>query len=136
MAVQQNASSKSKSQPAAETPVVAETISETAPAPVKAPEPALATTTPQVAQEATTEAFDAAFWPKKSFDLWAENVTAFFDFAERLGKAKNFDEVTSLHARFVTERLESAARHSTEWLTQAQRLASLSTAPLCGARAA
>lgn len=145
MATPTNASPKSKPAPA-ETPAVAATLSETAPAPVATPAPAtppvttpataLATAPQIVAKDAANDAFDPALWQKKSFDLWAENLNAFFDFAERLAKAKTFDEVTDLHSRFVTERLESLTRQSTELLTLAQRLASLPAAPLCGARAA
>lgn len=105
-------------------------------APVTAPTTALTTASQIVAQDAAGETFDPALWQKKSFDLWTENLTAFFDFAERLAKAKTLEEVSDLHARFVTERLESVTRQSTELLTLAQRLASLSAAPLCGARAA
>lgn len=152
MATPTNASPKSKPAPA-ETPAVAETLTETAPAlvippaaapattspaaPVAAPTTALTTVASQiVAPDAAGETFDPALWQKKSFDLWTENLTAFFDFAERLAKAKTLEEVTDLHARFVTERLESVTRQSTELLTLAQRLASLPVAPLCGARAA
>ncbi|MEF3367026.1 phasin family protein [Methylocystis sp. 9N] len=156
MATPTNASPKSKPAPA-ETPAVAETLTETAPAPVIPPAAAPATASPAapaappvaapttalttvasqiVAPDAAGETFDPALWQKKSFDLWTENLTAFFDFAERLAKAKTLEEVTDLHARFVTERLESVTRQSTELLTLAQRLASLPVAPLCGARAA
>jgi hypothetical protein len=142
MATQQNATPKSKSRPAeteaekVEVFPVAETIGDAPRAEEAAPATTLAVAEPQAATDATAEEFDPALWQRKSFDLWAENVTAFFDFAERLAKAKTLDEVASLHARFVAERLESLARQSTELLTFAQRLANFSAAPLCGARPA
>jgi hypothetical protein len=156
MANPQNGSSKSKpaeskrsaSAPAQAAPVVAEAPSESVsaeataatetptPAIVAAPSAALAVTETKPAGEGAEAAIDPTLWSKKSLDLWSENAAAFLDFTERLAKAKTLDEITSLQSRFVSERLDSLMRQSTELMTLAQRLMSASTAPLYGVRAA
>ncbi len=80
--------------------------------------------------------FDPAHWQQKSIDLWAENATAFLDFAERLANAKTIDEATTFQSRFVSERIDALLRQSTELMTLAQRLLNFSIAPIYGARAA
>jgi hypothetical protein len=101
-----------------------------------APSTALTISEPPKPAETTLEEFDPALWPQKSIDLWAENATAFLDYAERLAAAKTIDEVTTLQSRFVSERLDTLLRQSTEWMTLAQRLLNFSIAPIYGARAA
>ncbi|KAF0127815.1 MAG: hypothetical protein FD139_305 [Methylocystaceae bacterium] len=132
--------------PEAETaPTANEAVSaEPAPAPVEtqtpvivaAPSTALAISEPPKPAESEAEGFDPALWQQKSIDLWAENATAFLDFAERLASAKTIDEVTTLQSRFVSDRLDTLLRQSTELMTFAQRLLSFSIAPIYGARAA
>ncbi len=156
MANPQNGSSKSKpaeskrsaSAPAQAAPVVAEVLTESVsaeataetetptPAIIAAPSTALAVTETKPAGEGAEAAIDPTLWSKKSLDLWSENAAAFLDFTERLAKAKTLDEITSLQSRFVSERLDSLMRQSTELMTLAQRLMSASTAPLYGVRAA
>ncbi len=157
MANPQNGSSKSKSAeskrsasaPAQSAAVGAEAPSESVsaestavtetptPAIVATPSTALAVAETKPAKsDAAEAAIDPTLWSKKSFDLWSENATAFLDFTERLAKAKTLDEITSLQSRFVSERLDSLMRQSTELMTLAQRLMSASTAPLYGVRAA
>jgi hypothetical protein len=126
-------------------PTVSEAVSqEPAPAAVEAqtpvvmsaPSTALAISEPPKPAESEAEGFDPALWQQKSIDLWAENATAFLDFAERLANAKTIDEVTTLQSRFVSDRLDTLLRQSTELMTLAQRLLSFSIAPIFGARAA
>ena len=126
-------------------PTVSEAVSaEPAPAPVEAqtpvvvaaPSTALAISEPPKPAESEAEGFDPALWQQKSIDLWAENATAFLDFAERLANAKTIDEVTTLQSRFVSERIDALLRQSTELMTLAQRLLNFSIAPIYGARAA
>lgn len=105
-----------------------------APPPVAAPSTALAIAQPL--KPSAAEAFDPALWSQKSIELWAENATALLDFAERFGRAKTIDEVTSLQSRFVSERFDALLRQSTELMTLAQRLFTLSFAPLSKAPAA
>ncbi|MCQ4189332.1 phasin family protein [Methylocystis suflitae] len=101
-----------------------------------APSTALAISEPPKPAESEADGFDPALWQKKSIDLWAENATAFLDFAERLANAKTIDEVTTLQSRFVSDRLDALLRQSTELMTLAQRLLNFSIAPIYGARAA
>lgn len=103
---------------------------------VAAPSTALAISEPPKPAESEAEGFDPALWQQKSIDLWAENATAFLDFAERLANAKTIDEVTTLQSRFVSDRLDALLRQSTELMTLAQRLLNFSIAPIYGARAA
>jgi len=102
---------------------------------VQAPSTALAIAV-KVTSGAKAEDFDPTLWPQKSIDLWAENATAFLDFTERLAGAKTLDEVTNLHSRFVSERLDALLRQSNELMTLAQRLLNISIAPIYGARTA
>lgn len=85
-------------------------------------------------------AFDASFdsskWTKKSLDMWSENATAFFDFAERVTKAKTIDEVADLQSRFFTERLDTIMRQSSELLALAQDMMNVTVAPFYGVKAA
>lgn len=130
---------------AAQAPSNAETVvaaapsaAETAP-PVAATPAVVETPTPIAATKPAAAGgpdLDPALWSKKSFDLWAENAAALLEFAEGLSKVKTVDEFTSLHSRFVSERLDSFMRQSTEFMTLAQRLMTVPTAPLSGARAA
>jgi Phasin protein len=80
-------------------------------------------------------AFDSAVWSKKPFELWAENASAFLDFAERIAKARTVEEVVELQTRFATERFYAFMRQSKELMEFAQGMASFS-APLCDARKA
>jgi hypothetical protein len=124
-------------------PTVSESVSaEPAPAVIEAPAPTVEPT-PSTAvaiaveiKSAGDEAFDPALWSQKSIDLWAENATAVFEFAERLANAKSIDEVTTLQSRFVTEQFDTLLRHSNDLLALAQRLFNLSITPLYGTRAA
>jgi hypothetical protein len=92
--------------------------------------------------ESTTEAFSASFefdaglWPKKSVELWAENASAFFELAEQLAKARNFEEVVELQSRFANARFEAFVRQTRELMDFARNMATLPAAPLCDARKA
>ncbi|MGD9543680.1 MAG: phasin family protein [Methylocystis sp.] len=160
MANPQNGSPKSKAPeakritpgaPEAEaTPTTSESVkTELAPPPVEAPKPpvvqppvvqapstALAVAVEIKSPGADAGEFDPALWSQKSIDLWAENATAFLDFAERLANAKTIDEVTTLQSRFMSERLDALLQQSTELMTLAQRLFSMTVTPVYGARAA
>jgi hypothetical protein len=122
--------SKAVSEEPAPAPVEAQT-----PVVVAAPSTALAISEPPKPAESEAEGFDPALWQQKSVDLWAENATAFLDFAERLANAKTIDEATTLQSRFVSERIDALLRQSTELMTLAQRLLNFSIAPIYGARA-
>ncbi|MCC3245360.1 phasin family protein [Methylocystis sp. WRRC1] len=128
---------------AADAPVVeAKTIEIVSEA--KAPEPTAVAIlpTPVVAESVDSQEFSAAFdfdaslWSKKYFELWAENAQAFLDLAEQIARAKTFEEAAALQSRFAGERFEAFLRQSKEVMTLAQRMATVSVAPLCGARAA
>lgn len=80
--------------------------------------------------------FDAGLWSRKTFELWAENASAFLDFAEMIARAKSFDEVVELQSQFAGERFAALVRQSQELMEFAQSFASLSAAPLCEARKA
>lgn len=94
------------------------------------------------AVESATEAFSASFefdtsaWSKKSFELWAENATAFLDLAERVAKARTFEEVVDLQSRFASERFEAFVRQSKELMDFAKSVATMTAAPLRDARKA
>lgn len=80
--------------------------------------------------------FDTSQWTKKSLDMWSENATAFFDFADKVTKAKTLDEVTDLQTRFFSERLDVILRQSSELLAFAQEVMTVTVAPFYGAKAA
>jgi hypothetical protein len=80
--------------------------------------------------------FDTGLWSKKSIELWTENASAFFEFAEEIVKARTFEEVVDLQSRFAKARFEAFVRQSKELMDQARSMASLSAAPLCDARKA
>lgn len=94
------------------------------------------------AVEETTEAFTAAFafdaslWSKKSLELWAENAAAFLDLAERIAKARTFEEVVNMQSQFASERFAAFLRQSKELMDVAQSMTNLSVAPLCDVRKA
>ncbi|MGB5083368.1 MAG: phasin family protein [Methylocystis silviterrae] len=77
--------------------------------------------------------FDAALWSKKSLELWSENAAAFVGLAERLAKARSFEEIVDVQSRFASERIEAFIRQSKELMEFARSLATLSAAPLCDA---
>lgn len=145
MANPQNSSPKSKlpetkrlaSADTGAAPPASEAVSaEPSPVIIEAQKPSIASapsTALAVAVEiksAGAEEFDPALWSQKSIDLWAENATAVLDFAERLANAKTLDEVTNLQSHFVSDRFDTLLRHSNELLTLAQRMFTLSIAPL------
>jgi len=80
--------------------------------------------------------FDSTIWSKKYFELWAENAQAFLELAEQIAKAKTFDEAVALQSRFASGRFEAFLRQSKDVMTLAQRMTSMTVAPLCGTRAA
>lgn len=111
-----------------------------APAPeTRVEEPVVAATLPapvtEIAVAFKAETLDAAEWTQKSFEFWAESTSAFFDFAERVGKARTLEEIATLQSTFASERLDSLLRQSKEMMTLAQGYMSIA-APFCGARAA
>lgn len=98
--------------------------------------PANAPAPPAVAGIAfSADSRDAADWAQKSVAFWTENMTAFFDFAARLGQARSLDEIASLQTAFASERLDSFLRQSREMTTFAQGVMMIA-APFRGARAA
>lgn len=131
------ASAPEEKTPVVEAPVV-ETVSE-APTSVvvavQASAPAVLESV--VSQEFSADiAFDATLWSKKVFELWSQSAQAFLDHAEQIAKAESFEEVVSLQSRFAGAQFEAFLRQSQEVMALAQRMASVSAAPLCGARAA
>jgi hypothetical protein len=69
---------------------------------------------PETVVKATVVFAWADIWPGKTFDIWNENATAFFEFASALSKAKNMGEVVALQSQYLTGRLGSYARLSSE----------------------
>jgi hypothetical protein len=94
------------------------------------------------AVETATETFAASFkldsstFTQKSLELWSENADAFFDFIEKIARAKSFEEAVELQTRFATERLDVLLRQSKELMETARNMASLSAAPLCATKKA
>jgi hypothetical protein len=94
------------------------------------------------AVETATENFAASFkldsstFTQKSMELWSENADAFFDFIEKIARAKSFEEAVELQTRFATERLDVLLRQSKELMETARNMASLSAAPLCATKKA
>jgi len=94
------------------------------------------------AVETATETFAASFkldsstFTQKSMELWSENADAFFDFIEKITRAKSFEEAVELQTRFANERLDVLLRQSKELMETARNMASLSAAPLCATKKA
>jgi hypothetical protein len=94
------------------------------------------------AVESAGESFSASFkldsasFTQKSLELWSENANAFFSFLEKFAQVKSFEEAVELQTRFANERLDAFLRQSKELMESARDMASLSSAPLCGAKKA
>ncbi len=50
------------------------------------------------------EGFDVSAWQLKTYDLFNENVAAFFNFLAAFGQVKSLSEVIELNSRFASER--------------------------------
>jgi hypothetical protein len=81
---------------------------------------------PETVVKATVVFAWADIWPGKTFDMWNENATAFLEFASALSKAKNLGEVVALQSQYLTGRLGSYARFSSEAATIGKDLGSSS----------
>lgn len=80
--------------------------------------------------------FDSSSFTQRSLEMWSENASAFFTFLEQVARAKSFEEAVELQTRFANERLDAFLRQSKELMETARDMASLSAAPLCGAKKA